>query len=218
MARRRYPECVGRRGQPRPRTLAEIVSIPHRSPLAEELGPALAAAARLHVLETDLAPVPVRPTATTSEAGAYRYRRHDPIDLRVSARSDRVALSFLHELGHLVDHQLHCEPKGRVWASAVHPAFSAWRSAAAGLAGRRFPGGRSRGRYFQSAQEVWARSYAQTVLLRSDDRLLEAQVERLQAADDPFVWPAQTFEPVALEVERVFERLGLTQLTLPLAA
>ena len=36
--------------------------------------------------------------------------------------------------------------------------------------------------------------------------------------DDPHVWPAEQFETVAVEVERVFERLGLTQLTLPLAA
>ena len=66
--------------------------------------------------------------------------------------------------------------------------------------------------------EVWARSYAQTGLLRSGDPVLLAQLAKLQADDDPHVWPADQFEAVAVEVERVFERLGLTQLTLPLAA
>ncbi len=66
--------------------------------------------------------------------------------------------------------------------------------------------------------EVWARSYAQTVLLRSADPVLQSQLEKLQAEDDVHVWSAQQFEPVATEVERVFERLGLTQLSLPLAA
>ena len=56
------------------------------------------------------------------------------------------------------------------------------------------------------------------VLVRSDDSRLLGQLEALLRADDPFVWPADEFEPVALEVERVFERLGLTQLALPLAA
>ena len=83
---------------------------------------------------------------------------------------------------------------------------------------RPLPGGRHRQRYFQSTHEVWARCYAQTVLLRSNDPLLLNQLARLQSDDDPHVWPAEQFERVASEVERVFERLGLTQLALPLAA
>jgi hypothetical protein len=66
--------------------------------------------------------------------------------------------------------------------------------------------------------ELWARSYAQTVLLRSGDPKLERQLQKLQAEDDVHIWSAEQFVPVALEVERVFERLGLTQLSLPLAA
>jgi hypothetical protein len=215
---RRYPQCVARAGKSRLRPLEDILALPRRSPIASELARALAAASSLHGLRSDLAPVPVRPTATTSEAGAYRFRKREPIDLRVSARSGRVSLGFLHELGHFVDHQLGYDPRNRVWASAIHPAFGPWRVAAAALAGRPFPGGRTRQRYFESAHEVWARSYAQTVLLRSGDAGLMAELATLQEADDPFVWPLDVFEMVALEVERSFERLGLTQLALPLAA
>ena len=167
---------------------------------------------------SDLEPVPVRPTSTTTEAGAYRFRRRDPIDLRVSRVGGRVALGFLHELGHLLDHQVYYDRKTRSWASAVHPAFAAWRMRAAQLERRPLPGGNGRQRYFQSPHEVWARCYAQTVLLRSGDELLQAQLSKLQADDDVHVWSAEQFEPVAVEVERVFERLGLTQLALPLAA
>ena len=218
MARRQYPGCVVRQGKPRLRALEELVSLPRRSPIAQELARALAAASSLHGLRSDLVTVPVRPTATTSEAGAFRFRRRDPIDIRVSALSGRVALGFLHELGHFVDHQLGYDPRDRIWASAIHPAFAAWRARAATLDLRPFPGGRSRQRYFESAHEIWARSYAQTVLLRSGDPAFLAELTTLQGRDDPFVWPAAAFEPVALEVERVFERLGLTQLALPLAA
>jgi hypothetical protein len=186
--------------------------------LCAEVGRALAAASRLHALRTDLDPVPVRITRTISEAGAYRYRRANPIDLRVSNRSGQVALGFLHELAHLIDHQVHYDRRSRVWASAVHPAFAPWRAAAARLQRRPFPGGSHRKRYFESAQEVWARCYAQTVLLRSDDELLQAQLAQLQGRNEPQVWPADVFEPVALQVELVFQQLGLTQLELPIAA
>jgi hypothetical protein len=205
-------------GRPRIRSLEDLLVLPRRSPLHAELERALAAASRLHSLKSDLLPVPLRVTATTSEAGAYRYRRADPIDLRVSKRSDHVATGFLHELAHLVDHQVHYDRKDRVWASAVHPAFALWRAAAAQLDRRPFPGGNHRRRYFESAQEVWARCYTQTVLMRSGDPFLEEQLERLQRADEPHVWTAKQFEPVALQVELVFERLGLTQLELPIAA
>jgi hypothetical protein len=218
VGQRQYPSCVSREGKPRLRALEDVVALPRRSALAGDLARSLAAASRLHGLLSDLEPVPVRLTATITEVGAYRFRKRDPIDLRVSRIGGRIALGFLHELGHLLDHQVFYDRKTRSWASAAHPAFAAWRAGAAQLERRRLPGGRGRQRYFQSAHEVWARCYAQTVLMRSGDELLEAQLAKLQADDDVHVWPAEQFSPVALEVERVFERLGLTQLTLPLAA
>ena len=210
MRRRRHPSCVEREGEPRLRPLEELVRLPRRSPLHPELERALAAAGRLHALRSNLAPVPVRATTTTGEAGAYRFRKGDPIDLRVSRRADRVASAFVHELGHFVDHQLG-------WASHGHPAFEPWRRRVAELERIPFRGRRTH-RYFHSARELWARSYSQTVLLRSADPLLEGQLAALQERGDVYVWPPDAFAPVALEVERTLERLGLTQLVLPLAA
>jgi hypothetical protein len=218
VGQRQYPACVPRAGKPRLRPLEDVVALPRRSSLAGELQRALAAASSLHGMRSDLEPVPVRATATITEAGAYRFRRRDPIDVRVSRVGGRAALGFLHELGHLLDHQVFYDRKTRTWASATHVAFEAWRTTAAKLERRPLPGGRGRQRYFQATHEVWARCYAQTVLLRSGDPLLERQLVKLQEDDDPHVWPAEQFEPAAVEVERVFERLGLTQLTLPLAA
>jgi hypothetical protein len=212
VGQRQYPACVPRAGKPRLRPLEDLVALPRRSPLTGELRRALTAASGLHGILSDLAPVPVRATATISEAGAYRFRKKDPIDVRVSRLGGRV------ELGHLLDHQVFYDRKTRTWASAVHVAFTPWRTAAAKLERRPLPGGRHRQRYFQATHEVWARSYAQTVLLRSADPVLEAQLAKLQADDDPHVWPAEQFDVVAVEVEHVFARLGLTQLTLPLAA
>ena len=204
-----------RTGQPRLRRLSELVRLPRRSPLYPQLARALLAADELHGLWTDLGPVPVRPTATTRQSGCYRMREGDPIDLRVSGRQDRVPLSFLHELGHLIDHQLAPEP--RRFASTGHPAFKSWRAALRQLESR-VPdhAGRSHRRYFDSRKELWARSYAQTVLRRSSDPWLREQLESLQRADDPFVWAEWEFELLAREVEAVLDRLDL--LTLRVAA
>src|SRR5437764_12690590 len=167
VGQRQYPSCVAREGRPRLRALEDVVALPRRSPLVAELERALAAAARLHGLLSDLEPVPVRPTATITEAGAYRFRRRDPIDLRVSRVGGRVALGFLHELGHLLDHQVYYDRKTRSWASAVHLAFGPWRSEAASLDRRPLPGGSGRQRYFQSPHVGSARRYPHAVLQRS---------------------------------------------------
>jgi hypothetical protein len=216
--RRTYPNAVTRSGDRRPRLLSEVVRLPRRSPLYPELARALAAADELHVLETDLDPVPVRPTATTSQAGCYRLRQGDPIDVRVSRRHGRIALSFLHELGHLVDHQLGSQ-LGPLWASGHHEAFADWRAVATALPSRA-PArtGRARKRYFDSAKEVWARSYAQAVLTRTSDPWLQGHLVGLLDIDDAFVWPAADFAPVAAELERVLERLGLHRVVLAEAA
>ena len=161
------------------------------------------------MLRSDLEPVPVRPTATTSQSGAYRLREGDPIDLRVSRRHGRVALSFLHELGHLVDHQLGHE-LGPSWASGRHDGFATWREAAALLPSRLPAGiGRGRRRYFESAKEVWARSYAQTVLTHGGDPRLREHLAGLLELDDVFVWSADEFAPVAAEVLATLDRLEL---------
>jgi hypothetical protein len=209
---------VTRSGEPRLRPLPELLRLPRRSPLYPELVRALVAANALHVLHSNLEPVPVRSTSTTSQAGCYRLREGDPVDLRVSRRHGRVALSFLHELGHFIDHQLGWE-LGPTWASGHHEEFADWRAAAAELPSRApADSSRSRRRYFNSAKEVWARSYAQTVLTRSRDPWLQGHLLGLLDQDDMFVWPAAEFDPVAGELERVLERLGLLRAELAVAA
>jgi hypothetical protein len=210
--------AVTRSGDPRLRRLTDLVRLPRRSPLYPELARSLAAADAFHLLHSDLEPVPVRATATTSQSGCYRLRKEDPIDLRVSRRHGRIPLSFLHELGHLVDHQLGRQ-LGNAWASGRHDAFADWRTAASSLPSRAPAGtGRGRRRYFDSAKEVWARGYAQATLMRSDDARLGRHLTELLEADDAFVWPLAEFAPVAREIERLFDSLGLLRSDLAVAA
>jgi hypothetical protein len=159
-------------------------------------------------VHTDLEPVPVRPTAARLRSGCYRSHGGNPVDLRISAHATSVPLCFLHELGHLVDHQLAPDPQR--FASSGHPALKPWRAAVRRLPSR-VPAhaGRSHRRYFETFRELWARSYAQTVLTTSTDRRLRDGLRELQARRDPFVWAAREFAPVAAEVERALARLGL---------
>ena len=213
--RRAAPPSVLRSGEPRRRRLTELVALPRRSPLHPELVRALAAADALHCVYTDLHPVPVRPTATTRRSGCYRMREGDPIDLRVSRGHDRVPLSFLHELGHLLDHQL--VPQPRRFASPSHSAFRRWRAAVRALDSRApSQASRTHRRYFDSYRELWARSYAQTVLVTAADEALREHLRSVQRTGDVFVWPEREFGPVAVEVLGVLERLGL--LHVPAAA
>lgn len=194
------------------------MQLPRRSTIYPELAQALAAASSLHVLHSDLEPVPVRATSTTSQSGCYRLRHGDPVDLRVSRRHGRIALSFLHELGHFVDHQLGHE-LGATWASGQHEAFADWRTAVSQLPSRLPAGvGRSRRRYFNSSKELWARSYAQAVLTRSEDPTLRRALADLIDRDDVFVWPAADFARIAEAIAGTFERLGLLRPAVAAAA
>jgi hypothetical protein len=216
--RRRHPGTVARTGALDLRRLDELVQLPRRSPLVRELEVVLAAAGRLHALYSDLEAVPVRTTATTSEASAYRYLWADPIDVRVSRTTGRAGDAFLHELGHFVDHQLGYDRETRAWASCWHPAFAGWRAAVAELPRPVFRAADGFRRAFHSVRELWARCYAQTVLARSGDPALEAHLATLQRANDPSVWSTSAFEPVAVEVVAVFDRLGVRRTVSTLAA
>ena len=142
-------------------------------------------------------------------------REGDPIDLRVSRRHDRVPLSFLHELGHLLDHQL--APQPRRFASPSHTAFRRWRAVVRALDSRApLHASRTHRRYFDSYRELWARSYAQTVLETAADESLREHLRAVQRVGDVFVWPEREFGAVAVEVLVVLERLGL--LRVPVAA
>ena len=215
---RQAPAAVARSGEPRVSALTELLRLPRRSPLHPQLARALAAADAVHTLESDLEPVPVRATSTTSQSGCYRLRDRDPVDLRVSSRHDRLALSFLHEVGHFVDHQLGHE-LGPTWASGRHDAFADWRQAVSTLPSRLPTGvGRTRRRYFDSTKELWARSYAQAVLTHAEDPRLRGDLAGLIEVDDLFVWPLRDFESVGAEVVRTFARLGLLRRSWSVAA
>ena len=113
---RRQPPAVARTGAAAAAAALGRAAAAATQPALSRALPGPRSGDALHAVHSDLGPVPVRATSTTSQAGCYRLRHGDPVDVRVSRRHGRVALSFLHELGHFVDHQLGRE-LGDTWAS-----------------------------------------------------------------------------------------------------
>jgi hypothetical protein len=88
-----------------------------------------------------------------------------------------------------------------------HPAFAEWRAAVASSV-RVWDAALARP--FYTLRELWARSYAQTILLRCVDPGLEAHLTDLPHARDAFVWQRDQFEPIAKAVAGVFARFELS--------
>jgi hypothetical protein len=66
--------------------------------------------------------------------------------------------------------------------------------------------------YTLQLDELWERSYAQYIVVRSGDAGLRAELdERRQLHGSPavpYLWEDDDFGPVAAEIDRLFRRLG----------
>lgn len=159
------------------------------------------------------------------QAADYTFLQSgEPTSIRVSRIATRPELAFVHEVGHLLDHQALGSDRSR-FASEVEPELEDWR-----LIARRSDAVRTLVRYkldpagvpadlqpyltyLLSDEEVFARSYAQWIALRSGDATLQAQVaSRRQRKPDtlfiPLQWDDDDFEPIAATLDRTFHRRG----------
>jgi SPP1 gp7 family putative phage head morphogenesis protein len=137
-------------------------------------------------------------------------------------------LTLVHEIGHFLDHM--GVSSTTMMASRDDVATAVWREAAGqSRAIRRLVeqwekpydhgvelGGMvsypNRGylEYLLSPEEVWARSYAQYIAVRSGDSRLLASIaaERTDPLYGARQWAAADFEPIAAAFDTLFERIG----------
>jgi SPP1 gp7 family putative phage head morphogenesis protein len=167
------------------------------------------------------------------EQGKYQWNpvTQAPHSIEVSKYASGRAHTMCHETGHLLDHQVLGTPGD--FASVSHPRLADWRaavqaSAAHGqlqnlLVNRRFqvvdPKGRpvtvvvepTHVRYLLDPRELWARSYAQYVTLRSGDAQLTRELDEMRRPGVvvyPSQWVDADFAPIAEAIDRLFEDLG----------
>ncbi len=194
-----------------------------------EIRDAISAANSLHRLPSGIPPakVVVDPTLQSNSPGFYDLRNGE---LHISTVADTPSMTFLHEAGHYLSHRALGTP-GTMGALA--PEMAGWLAAV----GRtdsvqillrlldldtmplRLPTGETilldvdHGyvRYALNPEEIWARSYAQWVALRTGDAKLLRELD-LDAGQNvyPMQWDDADFEAVARAIDELMETLGWT--------
>ena len=231
-ARERAQQVVGYRlwpeDAPRPTSARATFSVARsRGRYAAAVMRALNAIDRVHAC-SDLPPLPIRFGRAEQREGYTRFLDHRfPLWIVVSVRGRTLALTALHEIGHYLDWQ-GFGVDGE-WASRFDPRLEEWWQAVKATAAYAeldrllndlYAEGRISLRmasYFGSPEELWARSYAQWVAVRSGDVQLAAELDRAReywyAEAGPYLpeqWEDDDFAPIASALDRVFaERVHL---------
>jgi len=194
----------------------------------------LAAIAAVHG-DGDLPRIPVRMVSGVVFAAAYRVSAdEEPVEVAVNIAGSRQAWSLVHEFGRFIDHQTLGE-RG-AFASHRHGDLDEWRVAVDAsravriLQGILIEGGLTivedglerripvDAGFFEiqlSYPEMWARSYAQFIALRSGDPTLTAQLLGLlrlssEGGDAPYTlqWESADFAPILETIDQLFKRKG----------
>jgi hypothetical protein len=171
-------------------------------PLFEPLKETLAAIDRVHG-DGILPRLPARLTTGRTEIGGYRFSSRDgtPLRLELSQYSDHPHLTAAHEVGHFLDHQALGE-RGRYASESGYlddlldpinrsAAIKALRARIGRRHARvRMPDGSLRQHqvlpryvnYLLRPSEVFARAYAQYVVVRSQNAVMTQQVNGVRRA------------------------------------
>ncbi len=164
-----------------------------------------------------------RPTAvkygTPSRRALAHYRSQrgtgDPVEIMMGSRKpDLAAAFFIHEFGHYIDAAV-LRPGQDYQSDAAHQAgheLHDWQAAIAATDAvqelrRVLPRGRAR-TYYLSARELFARSFAQWVALRSGDSALMDEVRADLDAGVPTQWTDDDFGAVADAFDTLFTGRG----------
>ena len=197
-------------------TLAELLDLSKLLPPFDDLlGKAVEAAMAVHavVAAADRVPVVVEPALIYP--GLYSVEGGKPARIAIHPAVHRPRLTFLHEVGHYLDHGLIGDIG--TWASTGSMSEK-WRDAvdqteAADELRRQeavppLPQLARTMRYLLRIEELFARSYGQWIGLRSgNDDLLDELSNSLSTLTYPEYWGMDDFAPVADALDLAFKEL-----------
>ena len=191
----------------------------------------------LHIVDLvhgdgNIGSVRVRHGGSGTALGCYRPGATKEICVKAGQKEPR--LTFLHEIGHLLD-DAGIEP-GKSWRSrADDPRLAEWWSAVRATSlyarftqlqmGKKLRVPRDWGRAYDlvdidqrivsdrlDARELFARSYAQFVVMTSGDTTLRAELEHARSGRDavmyPEHWPDDDFQPILNALTTLMRNLG----------
>jgi len=205
---------------------------PHDKPLRD----ALAAVDAVHA-DGGLPRIPIRRLALSRKLhGHFRHRLGGPpLDIGVHPAARYPALTAVHEIGHFLDYSGLGEAGG--FGSVAGDLLGPWRaavreSAAVQRLGQLWRFTRSRAQetpaagdgvryaveqryveYLLQNEELWARSYAQFIAVRSGHPVLREQLGRLRQRPARRLyyggqWDDADFLPIMAEIEAAFRQKG----------
>lgn len=180
----------------------------------------------------DLAPVPVKFAKMTSRHGHYKSQGRTPIEIKVSTVSPHPHQTLAHEVGHWLDGQVlgisraqshyaadHLPDRFKKFFDTVQQS-DAYKGLVDLYAGRRklsyidagkvieFHADRGYLKYTLKGNEIWARSYAQYVAMRSADPVLLAELAADLKSAYPIQWAHDDFKPIAEAIDEILRFAG----------
>ncbi|AWL12826.1 hypothetical protein HMF8227_02374 [Saliniradius amylolyticus] len=177
--------------------------------------------------------IPIVGSRSKTTLGYYQNytASQQPVKIGLSSQGHHKELTLAHEIGHFIDHR--GVNKGKGFASDADPRFEKWRQAIAGsdaieqLVSLFYQSGKAKGKdggsylvpkkhlsYLLRTEEIWARSYAQYIAMRSGNSTLLAQLRKEQQkikdgmVSIPRQWTDEDFEPIAKVIDELFLELG----------
>lgn len=166
-------------------------------------------------------------SASSQIRGRFWYGEDGPTAISIDLAHRHRGFAAVHEIGHFLDFSGIGAPN--TFASETADELAAWRAAAVqsrqvrrlgrsveAIAGQVAPEVALIYHAYLDLPEIWARSYAQYVTIRSRDAALEAGLAAHRTAGDAepatierlLHWDDDDFAPVAAAIERLFRRLG----------
>jgi hypothetical protein len=163
--------------------------------------------------------LPVDGKAGGSARGEYQYSNFGgiPVRIGVKASGSHPELTYIHEVGHFLDHQALSHPG--LWATTGgNPLMSTVLAAmektqaVQNLKTRRiatsFSGLGSFLDYLLNPKELWARGYAQYITAKTGDPTLRKQLEEMRAMEPDRQWADEDFAPVLQAIDEAFKVKG----------
>lgn len=162
-----------------------------------------------------LPPLPIRwGTLPLGMVARYQVTEDlaDAVSLTVDSGRPRWRLAVIHEVGHFLDHRGILPAES--FASFAHPRLHEWRTVTLdSTCVRRLIAVLDAGAYLTRMEELWARSYAQWVAVRSRDAGLWTDIVESRGTNPTAPrffrqWDEPEFAPIAATIDRLFRSLG----------
>jgi hypothetical protein len=162
--------------------------------------------------------------------GVYNHQGPKATGITTRQGGGHMELNSLHEIGHFLDHQgihkrgefaSHTDVRLKPLMKAISQSESvktlqtlAKTGKANGSNGKSYRVSTRQIQYQLRPHEMFARAYAQWVVLRSGDENLKKQLQGVldeiegQKVKRPRQWPEKDFEPIAREFDKAFRKIG----------